>query len=100
MAYGSPYWYGYLGFPYWYYPDYGWYVYDGYGYRQTPCKKEKLRSNDGTRHEVLVCRQGDGSWQVVADSNEQHQQFAPPPLPPQNLQQGPPGPMQDIPDQR
>ena len=56
---------------------YGWYPYSYYGYpvvptvvQSAPCKKEKLKDSDGKKHEVLVCRQPDGSFQVVADADK------------------------------
>lgn len=58
-------------------PAYGWYPYSYYGLpvvptvvQSAPCKKEKLKDSDGKKHDVLVCRQPDGSFQVVADADK------------------------------
>lgn len=53
-------------------------IFGGYGHPTVvvdrnptfPCKKEKLKDSNGKKHEVLVCRQPDGSFQVVADANK------------------------------
>lgn len=35
-----------------------------------PCKKEKLKDSNGKKHDILVCRQPSGSWEVVADADK------------------------------
>lgn len=40
-----------------------------YAVEQADCEMETLRSTDGTNHDILVCRQSDGSYQVVADAD-------------------------------
>ena len=59
-------WYPY-GYPYGYYPT----VIIGTKSADVPCKKETLKDTDGNKHDVLICKQPDGSFQVVADGNSQ-----------------------------
>jgi hypothetical protein len=37
--------------------------------RPDACKKEKLKDSNGKKHDILVCRQPDGSFKVVADAD-------------------------------
>jgi hypothetical protein len=63
--------YGY-GYPY-YYDWYGWRPYYGGTIivsQPQPCKKEKLKDSNGKKHEILVCRQPDGKFAVVADADQ------------------------------
>ena len=57
--------FGWYPYSYWNFP-----IYSGYVVEPTsPCKKEKLKDSEGRKHEVLVCRQPDGTMQVVADAD-------------------------------
>jgi hypothetical protein len=63
-----------------YTPEYGWYspYYFGYGgtfwptneyiQPQSVCKKETLKDVNRKKYDILVCRQPDGKFVVVADS--------------------------------
>ena len=65
-VYVAPTW-GYYGYPA-YYPYYGGvYVTPSI---PSPCKKETMKDSDGKKHDVLVCRQPDGSYKVTADANQ------------------------------
>jgi len=56
--YYGPYGY-YWGYPYYYVPT-----------APNPCKKETLKDSNNVKHDVLVCREPDGSFKVVADANQ------------------------------
>lgn len=46
-------------YPYWY-PRYGWIS----APEPKACQKEKLKDESGKKHEVLACRQGDGTVKI------------------------------------
>jgi hypothetical protein len=65
---------GYGFAPYGFYGAYGlWsysFFYPGYGYivsapEPKACQKEKLKDENGKKHEVLACKLPDGSFQVI-----------------------------------
>jgi len=51
-----------------------WGYYSGSVWIETPnpCKKEKLKDSAGKKHEILVCKQPDGSYKIVADADNLH----------------------------
>jgi hypothetical protein len=51
----------YGAYPYWY-PGYGWIS----APEPKACQKEKLKGDDGKKHEVLACRQGDGTIKIFS----------------------------------
>jgi len=58
-GYYDPFWFGYS---YGYYPS--------RPIAPNPCQKEKLKGEDGRKHEVLACRQADGSIKVYNANGE------------------------------
>ena len=56
----SPY-YGVYGYGNYWYPGYGWVTATA---EPRACQKEKLKDAAGKKHEVLACKQGDGTVKI------------------------------------
>jgi len=77
MRYANPYWRSSnVYFDFSFHPYYPWYYGPGgvvvvrNDQPPVPCKKETLKDSNGKKHDVLVCRQPDGSMKVVADADQ------------------------------